>query len=435
MSLLSTQENGQSNMKFRAAAADFAFLSLLGGNDYLAAAIKRPKKGSKCHMEWLLTQYNSSRTSFMDAVKGTGPGGLAVWEFRIAKPKVLAGLLAGAEYGSTSGASLTEENQENCEEFLLGVLWAISTFANGCVPSYLSTCAAKVSVWTLIDYLRVEPVQAQALHVAYTSEVEYPVFPLTVAACVLPWRDPVLSLLGKVGPAILELVQTAFTDLFDFEKEQDAKQLAWARDGKWEEGANREAFTGLALRDLEDFDAQVKALADAASVQCKVTFSDSVSVHVGSTPEGPEESAKVLPLAKRQRVMASDDRLLRNSCQFIPGDLVEGYWPENNTWLPAELAEVHPDGSCRVLWTEDASQSDLPVEYVRLQEVTQDRTATSLGAGAHVDVYWPDDSKWLPAVLSEVHPDGSFRIVWALDESESVVPAEYVREVIDTFAT
>lgn len=46
-----------------------------------------------------------------------------------------------------------------------------------------------------------------------------------------------------------------------------------------------------------------------------------------------------------------------------------------------------------------------------------------------VDAYWPDDDTWLLATVIEVLEDGSRRLVWDDDDSESVVPRDYVRPV------
>jgi len=65
------------------------------------------------------------------------------------------------------------------------------------------------------------------------------------------------------------------------------------------------------------------------------------------------------PAAKRQKVKPVE-----------VGDEVEGFWPdeeaeEGGTWLPATVAEVKEDGSFNIVWTEDASSSDVPADYVR----------------------------------------------------------------------
>eukprot|EP00405_Crypthecodinium_cohnii_P015592 CAMPEP_0206456314 /NCGR_PEP_ID=MMETSP0324_2-20121206/22289_1 /ASSEMBLY_ACC=CAM_ASM_000836 /TAXON_ID=2866 /ORGANISM="Crypthecodinium cohnii, Strain Seligo" /LENGTH=1107 /DNA_ID=CAMNT_0053927215 /DNA_START=102 /DNA_END=3421 /DNA_ORIENTATION=+ len=52
--------------------------------------------------------------------------------------------------------------------------------------------------------------------------------------------------------------------------------------------------------------------------------------------------------------------------QLVIGGECEGYWPDDDTWLSATLLEEYDDGSFRIAWSEDASESDVPAEYVRV---------------------------------------------------------------------
>jgi len=47
------------------------------------------------------------------------------------------------------------------------------------------------------------------------------------------------------------------------------------------------------------------------------------------------------------------------------GDEVVGFWPDDDTWLPASVTEVYEDGSYKIAWAEDGSESDVPADYVR----------------------------------------------------------------------
>lgn len=51
--------------------------------------------------------------------------------------------------------------------------------------------------------------------------------------------------------------------------------------------------------------------------------------------------------------------------EICPGVTVDGYWPDDDTWLPATVAEIYDDGSLRIIW-EDSSQSDVPADYIRM---------------------------------------------------------------------
>eukprot|EP00927_Polykrikos_kofoidii_P029034 TRINITY_DN25174_c0_g1_i1.p1 TRINITY_DN25174_c0_g1~~TRINITY_DN25174_c0_g1_i1.p1 ORF type:complete len:519 (-),score=96.03 TRINITY_DN25174_c0_g1_i1:137-1480(-) len=50
---------------------------------------------------------------------------------------------------------------------------------------------------------------------------------------------------------------------------------------------------------------------------------------------------------------------------FVVGEPVEGYWPEDDIWLPANVDAVQSDGSLRILWVADGSASEIPRDYAR----------------------------------------------------------------------
>ena len=62
--------------------------------------------------------------------------------------------------------------------------------------------------------------------------------------------------------------------------------------------------------------------------------------------------------------LASAD-IVDGGAEVAPGDAVEGYWPEDDTWLPATVDEVHPDGSLRIIWGDSSTQSEVPADYIR----------------------------------------------------------------------
>ncbi|CAK0883066.1 unnamed protein product, partial [Prorocentrum cordatum] len=329
-------------------------------------------------MEWLLPRYKSRGARFMKAAKSVAPGGLKVWEFSIAPPwpDVLADLLAYD--GSTAhGAPMAAEQQRTCEVFLTGVLWTISAFANGLVPSYLTTCCVKVSVWTLIEYLRQAPRRAQALRAPYGADGDAPLCPLAAAACVLPWRLPVLELLGPVGVGVLGLVQEEFPDSFEFESAKDAQQQRWALDQVWEEtawGPGREPPEELVLQDLRAFDARVRELAADWQAEHKVRFSDGVLLEPAAAESGPPGQSGGEPTggsaashAQEEPPAAAAAQALPGRTGLAPGDLVEAYWPPEEMWVPARLAGAGPGGSWRiVLWIDgDEIEGCVPDDGVR----------------------------------------------------------------------
>jgi ATP-dependent RNA helicase DHX36 len=63
----------------------------------------------------------------------------------------------------------------------------------------------------------------------------------------------------------------------------------------------------------------------------------------------------------------------------------------------------------------------------RVGASAMDQDSGPISEGEVVEAYWPDDDEWVGATIAEVYEDGSYRIVWASDNSESDVPTDYVR--------
>lgn len=59
------------------------------------------------------------------------------------------------------------------------------------------------------------------------------------------------------------------------------------------------------------------------------------------------------------------------------------------------------------------------------EEEPRGKRARRFSAGEEVEAFWPDDVSWLPAQVVGTLRDGSIRIFW--DGSESIVPGDYVR--------
>lgn len=62
----------------------------------------------------------------------------------------------------------------------------------------------------------------------------------------------------------------------------------------------------------------------------------------------------------------------------VPGAIVEGYWPDDDTWLPASVVAVHDDGSMTIAWDDGATQSQVPADYVRRPQKAPARTASAV---------------------------------------------------------
>eukprot|EP00929_Paragymnodinium_shiwhaense_P034889 TRINITY_DN18928_c0_g1_i1.p1 TRINITY_DN18928_c0_g1~~TRINITY_DN18928_c0_g1_i1.p1 ORF type:complete len:1100 (+),score=321.71 TRINITY_DN18928_c0_g1_i1:76-3375(+) len=69
--------------------------------------------------------------------------------------------------------------------------------------------------------------------------------------------------------------------------------------------------------------------------------------------------------AKRKATAAKRAVVAKTPPTFEAGETVEGYWPDDDDWLEATLMEVLEDGSYKIIWASDGSESDVPNDYVR----------------------------------------------------------------------
>mmetsp|Transcript_60239 Transcript_60239/g.173823 ORF Transcript_60239/g.173823 Transcript_60239/m.173823 type:complete len:1097 (-) Transcript_60239:35-3325(-) len=95
----------------------------------------------------------------------------------------------------------------------------------------------------------------------------------------------------------------------------------------------------------------------------------------------PNLSASAAAVGQLQQIAASAPKAtgrvllanVRPSCRkakarvtgLSVGEPCQGYWPDDDTWLPAVVSEIYEDGSYRIAWSEDSSESDVPCDYVR----------------------------------------------------------------------
>merc|ERR1712113_900734 len=84
-------------------------------------------------------------------------------------------------------------------------------------------------------------------------------------------------------------------------------------------------------------------------------------------------------------------------------------------------ADIEDEGEAS---NRETQQEDEDSQAVLENELDQDRP---IAAGDIVKGYWPEDDSWLPAKVLKVHANGSFTISWDSDESVSVVPTDYVQ--------
>jgi len=67
-----------------------------------------------------------------------------------------------------------------------------------------------------------------------------------------------------------------------------------------------------------------------------------------------------LPSAKRART---------GNSLFQPGDSVEAYWPDDDTWCKAQVICIQSDGDVQIMWEPDGLGSTVPEDYLRLPKL------------------------------------------------------------------
>mmetsp|Transcript_72499 Transcript_72499/g.125766 ORF Transcript_72499/g.125766 Transcript_72499/m.125766 type:complete len:1100 (-) Transcript_72499:169-3468(-) len=101
-----------------------------------------------------------------------------------------------------------------------------------------------------------------------------------------------------------------------------------------------------------------RAQALSLSDDVKAQLAEAVDSAPPST--GKVALANVRPISKMK---ATPTR--KQPAALAVGDTIEGYWPDDDTWLSAALLEIYEDGSYKIAWDSDNSESDVPADYVR----------------------------------------------------------------------
>eukprot|EP00439_Symbiodinium_sp_Y106_P035591 s1463_g4.t1 len=127
------------------------------------------------------------------------------------------------------------------------------------------------------------------------------------------------------------------------------------------------------------------------------------------------------PAMKSSRQWSSKPDIMKHILTF-PGFgpfMASAYWQLLRLRFPT--AATAPPATGRVLLS-----NVKPLGRSKLTQASKGPKEAP-GEGAAVEAYWPDDDMWLDAQVTQVFEDGTYRIVWSMDDSESDVPADYVR--------
>mmetsp|Transcript_89440 Transcript_89440/g.251898 ORF Transcript_89440/g.251898 Transcript_89440/m.251898 type:complete len:301 (+) Transcript_89440:101-1003(+) len=113
------------------------------------------------------------------------------------------------------------------------------------------------------------------------------------------------------------------------------------------------------------------------------------------------------------RVAAYLEALVESGCATVPEFVLS---------MPFETFTVEPSPA---KWPRRASCNDAALAGAGEERRACAEDDEDASGSNSIEAYWPEDDTWLPAELVEVLPGGSMRIHW--DGCESVVPSDYVR--------
>lgn len=104
-----------------------------------------------------------------------------------------------------------------------------------------------------------------------------------------------------------------------------------------------------------------------------------------------EEQGEDRP-AKRQRLVSSQT--------FAQGEEVEGFWPDDDSWLAASVLKALNSGDYRIKWAEDGTESIVPPDFLRLKVAARPpKTALRVGGAKAAPSPWKRmESKRSPGV-------------------------------------
>ena len=90
------------------------------------------------------------------------------------------------------------------------------------------------------------------------------------------------------------------------------------------------------------------------------------------------------------------------------GDVLEGYWPDDDQWLSCTIVAENDDGSFKIAW-EDGTESEVPSDYVRnpgetdevLPEQVEEHEEVPAKEGEELSVQ-DDEYAYLPKMIDGV---------------------------------
>jgi len=129
---------------------------------------------------------------------------------------------------------------------------------------------------------------------------------------------------------------------------------------------------------FEDFQLPTEGGEAEADLQEEVQEVEGPEAHDGVYEDGEaDEEPEKPPPAKRARTSQQEDAEL-----LEPGAAVEAFWPEDESWLSAQVVEcLAGSDQVVIVWQEDGSESEVSREYLRRAEAPQRRRKAPASEG------------------------------------------------------
>ena len=144
----------------------------------------------------------------------------------------------------------------------------------------------------------------------------------------------------------------------------------------------------------------------------------------------------------RERAV-SVDSLASNSAGFHVGDKVEARFRGGSRWFKAAVERENLDGTFNLLYDDGDKERAVRACLIRSLEPRSDEAKTAAGyssehdfcVGDKIEARYKRGRRWYQGVVRVVNLDGTLDIRYNDGDSESGVPAEFVRKVVNSSNT
>jgi len=102
--------------------------------------------------------------------------------------------------------------------------------------------------------------------------------------------------------------------------------------------------------------------------------------------------------------------------KFGPGDVIDAYYPEDETSYSAVVQKRNIDGSFLITWTEDDTEDVSTIQHMKL--IKKSSVQVPFVAGDDVEAFYTEEQKWYPAKVVRINSDGKIAVLYYADQTE-----------------